>query len=313
MSQRSSTERRGDPGRRRVLVVMPVWNAEATLQEALDSIFTQEGVAFDVLAIDDGSSDGSLELLQRQRDGRLLVDALGHRGLCAVMNHGIEFAAAQGYEYLVRMDSDDISKPGRFERLVRYMDAHPACAAVSSNCEYVTSSGKGSGTSTVSVRTGQIAFEIRHGLRGLIQGASCFRVTALVAIEGYRPQFSAAEDADLFLRLVERFDLGNVGEYLYRIRLKPDSRSRSDLRRNVLYSRYALDCARRRMRHQPERSFESFAAWAGRFGVAPRLEYWSMTLWEASHGGGWRKALVPLAAVLSPLRVYARFARALAG
>src|SRR5262245_31864093 len=100
-------------GQRRVLAVIPVWNAEATLQEALDSVFAQEGADFDVLAIDDGSGDRSLAILNGQRQARLLVQAREHRGLCATMNQAIEFASANGYEYLIRMDSDDISKPGR--------------------------------------------------------------------------------------------------------------------------------------------------------------------------------------------------------
>jgi glycosyltransferase involved in cell wall biosynthesis len=293
--------------------VIPVWNAEATLQEALDSVFSQEGVDFDVLAIDDGSQDRSLDILREQRDSRLRVHALKHNGLCTIMNDAIQFASARGYEYLLRMDSDDVCKPGRFERLIRYMDTNPACAAAGSNCEYFTSSGEGGGTSTVSVRREQIAFEIRHGLRGLVQGACCFRVAALVAVGGYRVQFKAAEDADLFLRLVDQFELGNVSDYLYRIRVNPDSRSRSNFRQNVLYSRYALDCSRRRSRGQAERSFEAFAEWANRSSISFRLEYWSMSLWESSHKAGWRKALIPLAALMSPLRVYARVMRALVG
>jgi len=299
--------------RPKVLVVMPVWNAEATLHQALASVFSQEGVVFDFLAVDDGSTDRSLEILKEQHDPRLLVHALEHHGLCASMNHAIQFASAHGYEYLIRMDSDDVSKAGRFERLIRFMDTNPTCAAVSSNCEYFMSDGRGGGTSTVSVRGQQIAFEIRHGLRGLIQGACCFRVADLVAVGGYRLQFKAAEDADLFLRLVERFELGNVSDCLYQIRVNPCSRSRSNYRQNVLYSHYALDCARRRTRGQTERSFEAFSEWANRFSISLRLECWSMSLWELSHGGGWRKALIPVAALMAPLRVYARLARSLAG
>ena len=297
----------------RVLVVLPVWNAEATLQEALDSVFLQRGPTFRVLAVDDGSQDRSLEILRAQRDPRLEVHARDHEGLSLTMNHCIRYAATEGYEYLMRMDSDDLSKPGRFERLVRYLDAKPAYAAASSNCEYFTSDGKGGGSSTVSVRKRQIAFEIRHGLRGLIQGASCFRTAALTAVGGYRPVFRVAEDADLFLRLAERFDLGNVGEYLYRIRVHSRSRSRADLRRNVFYAQYALDCARRRARARPERSVEEYARWAERYSLELRREYWSMSLWEASHRGGWRRALAAPAALLSPRRLVARTLRAVAG
>ena len=301
------------PSPPRVLAVLPVWNAEATLDQALDSVLAQAGVEFHVLAVDDGSDDRSGEILRRRSDPRLAVHTRDHRGLCDTMNHAIAHAASQGYEYLMRMDSDDISKPGRFERLVRFLDAHPDCAAASSNCEYFTDDGRGSGTSTVSVRGRQIAFEIRHGLRGLIQGASCFRTAALMDVGGYRPVFRVAEDADLFLRLAERYQLGNVPEFLYRIRVSSGSRSRADLRRNVLYARYALDCARRRRSRLPERSLEDYAAWAERGSLGLRLEYWSMALWERSHGGGWRTALAVPAAILSPSRVVARALRAVLG
>jgi glycosyltransferase involved in cell wall biosynthesis len=300
-------------GRPRVVVAMPVWDAETTLQEALDSVFLQEGVDFDLLALDDGSTDRSRDILMGQHDPRLIVKILEHQGLCAALNHAIQFASSGNYEYLIRMDSDDISKEGRFEKLVHFMDAHPECAAVSSNCEYFTTDGAGGGTSTVSVRKRQIAFEIRHGLRGLIHGACCFRVSALSQVGGYRVQFRAAEDADLFLRLDERFELGNVGDLLYRIRINPQSASRSNFRRNVYYSHYALDCARRRKLGKDERSFEEFAHWADRFAITPRLEYWSMSLWETSHKGGWRKLIVPVAACLAPLRVYARVMRRMVG
>ena len=307
----STAPRTQGPQRPRVLVVMPVWNAAATLRDALDSVLAQQGVDFHVLVVDDGSTDGSPAILASYSDPRLAVHSIGRRGLCAAMNHAIHYAAEHGYEYLMRMDSDDVSKPGRFALLVRYLDAWPECAAASSNCEYFTPEGRKAGTSTVSRRPRQIAFEIRHGLRGLIQGACCFRTSALMAIEGYREQFVAAEDADLFLRLVERFEVGNLREYLYRIRTSPSSRSRGDLHRNVFFSRYALDCARRRRRHQRERSVEEYLTWATRYSLGLRFEYWAMTLWEQSHRGGWRRALVAPAALMSPWRTALRAVRAL--
>jgi hypothetical protein len=85
------------------------------------------------------------------------------------------------------------------------------------------------------------------------------------------------------------------------------------MRRNILYCRYAIDCARRRRRGLPERSFETFAAWAGRYSLSLRMEYWGLALWELSHRGGWRKALIPAAALLSPVRMSARVLRVLLG
>lgn len=107
----------------KVSVALPVYNKAPYLKEALDSIFAQTFTDFEVIAVDDKSTDESLAILRAVNDPRLKVVALetnlGHPGATQTA-----FALAQG-EYIIRCDADDLFHPERFARQVAYMDARP--------------------------------------------------------------------------------------------------------------------------------------------------------------------------------------------
>lgn len=292
----------------KTLVVMPVWNAEKFLAEAVDSILIQKGCDFRLLVVDDGSTDRSLEILEGYRDERLILCPRPHEGLCRAMNFAIRYAHDHGYSYMVRMDADDISLPGRLAALVHCVSSTGAIAA-SSNCIYINLQGKRTGTSTVAVRPGWVKWEIRHGMRGLVQGAAIFNVATLVAVGGYREKFRLAEDADLFLRLIEHGEVTNIKKTYYLIRQNPGSRSLMGFLDNVLYSNYARNCAMRRRKGKFELEYSDFVAQSKLSLLPAYTEYASVCLWLWCGGAFWRKLFLPISALLSPLRIVARVAR----
>lgn len=107
----------------KVSVAMPVYNKAPFLKEALDSIFIQTFQDFEIIAVDDKSTDESLAILQGFEDPRLriipLEHNLGHPGATQVA-----FEHSRG-EYILRFDADDLCHPERFVKQVAYMDAHP--------------------------------------------------------------------------------------------------------------------------------------------------------------------------------------------
>ncbi len=111
----------------KVSVAMPVYNAAPFLKEALDSIFAQTFSDFEIVAVDDKSTDQSLEILRSIHDPRLKIIALehnlGHPGATQTA-----FDQSLG-EYIIRCDGDDINHPERFAKQVAYMDAHPKVGA----------------------------------------------------------------------------------------------------------------------------------------------------------------------------------------
>lgn len=109
-----------------ITVLMPVYNAERYLREAVDSILCQSYQAFELLLINDGSSDASSEILAAYDDPRIrLVHNPANLGLIETLNRGL--ALAQG-QFLARMDADDISHPNRLALQREFLASHPKVA-----------------------------------------------------------------------------------------------------------------------------------------------------------------------------------------
>ena len=104
-----------------ISVVMPVFNAEKYLDEAIESILNQTYKDFEFIIINDGSTDKSLKIIEKYKtqDERIVLISRENRGLIASLNEGIEKARGK---YIARMDADDISLPQRFEKQVELVE-----------------------------------------------------------------------------------------------------------------------------------------------------------------------------------------------
>lgn len=108
----------------RASIIMPVYNNAAFVQEAIHSMLVQTYTDFELIVIDDGSTDGSAELIEQFTDPRIRkILHPQNRGVVAVLNEGLEMATG---EYIVRMDGDDISTPNRLDIQISFMDQNPA-------------------------------------------------------------------------------------------------------------------------------------------------------------------------------------------
>ncbi len=107
-----------------VSVLLPAYNAARYLTVAIQSILAQSFGDFELLVIDDGSTDDTLRMVEQFTDPRIrLIRNNGNRGIVFSLNHGIEESRGQ---YIARMDADDIARPERLARQVAFMDEHPA-------------------------------------------------------------------------------------------------------------------------------------------------------------------------------------------
>ena len=113
----------------RVSVLIPVYNKATFVKEAIDSVLADPFQDFEIVAVDDRSTDGSLDVLRSIRDTRMRVITLPKNlGPAGAANAGLD--ACTG-EYIVRLDADDINAPGRLQKQVAYMDAHAEVGASS--------------------------------------------------------------------------------------------------------------------------------------------------------------------------------------
>ncbi|HET7824731.1 MAG TPA: glycosyltransferase family A protein, partial [Anaeromyxobacter sp.] len=112
----------------RVTVLLPVYDGEAYLREAIQSILGQRFRDLELLVVDDGSRDRSRAIVESIRDPRVRLHAHERNlGLVPTLNEGLDLARG---EYVARMDADDVAHPARVERQVRWLDAHPDVAAL---------------------------------------------------------------------------------------------------------------------------------------------------------------------------------------
>lgn len=124
-----------------VSVLMPVYNGEAYLSAAVESILNQTFGDFEFLIVDDGSSDRTPDLLAEYaaRDARLRLMRQANAGVRAALNLGLSQARGA---YLARMDADDLSHPERLRIQVDYLQAHPEVALVGTNCWLIDAQGE---------------------------------------------------------------------------------------------------------------------------------------------------------------------------
>lgn len=228
----------------RVSVLLPVYNASRFLREAVDSILRQTYRDFELLAIDDGSTDQSLATLESYRDPRLrILRNDRNRGLIYSLNRGL--AEARGV-YVARMDADDISQPTRLEQQAAFLDSHPKVAVVGSNVEDMDEAGR-----TVSVSHIPCSNEeIQHKLlrRCCMNHPSVmFRRQQVVDLGGYREAHALTEDYDLWLRVSERHELANLSDRLLRYRIHASQTCfRNQTKQYEMTQRCRLDALRRR-------------------------------------------------------------------
>lgn len=119
---------------KKISVLMPNYNNAPFLKEALDSVFHQTYSNFEVIFVDDGSTDDSLEIARSYIDKRLrIIVKENNSGIVDTLNRGLKEINTT---YFIRMDGDDIITPNRFEVLVRYLEEHPEIDVCSSAMKY---------------------------------------------------------------------------------------------------------------------------------------------------------------------------------
>lgn len=125
----------------RITVIMGIYNCANTLIEALESLEAQTYQRFQVVLCDDGSNDNTLEVAIKWAETRPNYKVIGNErnmGLNFTLNHCLQYADT---EFIARMDGDDLSKPTRFEKEIKFLDEHPEYAVVSTPMDYFDENG----------------------------------------------------------------------------------------------------------------------------------------------------------------------------
>ncbi|HEY7654411.1 MAG TPA: glycosyltransferase [Methylomirabilota bacterium] len=200
-----------------VSVIMPARNADAWLEESLGSILRQTYPRFEVIVVDDGSTDRTGALLAAVSDSRVTVLSQPPAGLTVSLNRGL--ARAKG-EMVARMDADDVAMPERFARQIAFLEAHPDIGVVGTGCLEMGPTGE----VVRVVRPPERDPAIRRALireNPFVHASVMMRRGVLDRVGGYDERFAVAQDYDLWMRLSATTQLANIPEPLLIRRLVP--------------------------------------------------------------------------------------------
>ena len=201
-----------------VTVLMPVYNAERFVARTVDTILAQTFGDFEFLIINDGSTDGSLAILQdyAKRDARVRLISRPNTGYVAALNEGLGLARG---EFVARIDADVLSDPRRLELQVGRMRREPGLVALGSNALAIDEDGHLLGDYSVPLTHEEIEANHLRGSSSIHHPAVMLRPEAVTRVGGYRREFMPCEDFDLWLRLGEVGRLANLPERLLTKRL----------------------------------------------------------------------------------------------
>ena len=211
----------------KISVLLPAFNAQAYLRESIESILAQTFEDFELLIINDGSTDQSLEIMSSFNDPRIQIINQANAGLPVSLNRAIRLS--QGV-YLARQDADDISLPNRLAEQVKYLDANPKCALLGSWADIILENAPTNRYLRHPHLNGDIQVKLFF-FNCFVHSSVMIRKSALNQTGLYPEEKEKfpPEDYDLWLRIAKDFEVANLPQTLLLYRELPNSISRAKL------------------------------------------------------------------------------------
>jgi glycosyltransferase involved in cell wall biosynthesis len=212
---------------KRISVILPVYNGQAYLHDAVQSILDQTSDEWEMIIIDDGSSDASTAYLQNLSDPRVRWIRQENRGLPAALNRAISMASG---DYLARQDQDDISFPPRLQKQAAFLDAHPDVGMVGAHAVIWEVNKETDRLHEHPTNDATIKFSLLFN-NPFVHSSVMIRRSVIEEVGSYSEDKSRQppEDYELWSRVARKFKLANIPEVLIAYREVPGSMSRTGL------------------------------------------------------------------------------------
>jgi glycosyltransferase involved in cell wall biosynthesis len=217
----------------RISIIMPVWNGEKFLAAAMDSLLAQTFTDFELMVIDDGSTDHTPEILRGYTDSRLRVLRLDHGGIVVALNHGLAQARAG---WVARLDADDISEPCRLELQWQAVNRNPRAVLCHTAATFFGEGSALAGKARLPRSRSFTALRLCYQCP-IIHSTVLFKKTVALAAGGYLPEERHAEDFSLWGRMLEQGEFIALPEKLVRFRIHSMSVSRQNLEMQMTLAR----------------------------------------------------------------------------
>ena len=204
-----------------VSVIMPVYNTAGYVAEAIESVLRQTYTAWELIVVDDGSTDNSADVVRSFADPRIRFERHSpNRGVSRTLNRALELAEGK---YVARHDSDDVSLPDRLAKQVVFLEQHPACGIIGTYA--VTTTPEGASLGSIEHHpTGNASIQYAMLFdAAFVSSTVIFRRALLEKVGTFdeAPERPVWDDYDMWSRLVRYCEAANLPEHLLRYRMLP--------------------------------------------------------------------------------------------
>lgn len=210
-----------------VTILMPVYNGADYIKIAIDSILAQTYANFNLLIINDGSTDATQTIIDSYSDSRIVSVKQKNMGVSRTLNKGLELIETP---YLRRHDADDFSEPWMLQKQMDFLEQNPTIQFVSTMCAFMTDNGKVARDYTQPKRhifgsEDYILVKRSHfnPYSPIVHGTVLGPTKIFKEMNGYRTEFLTSEDNDLWLRIIEKYKFAVLKCCPYYLRLSSTS------------------------------------------------------------------------------------------
>ncbi|TAK57888.1 MAG: glycosyltransferase family 2 protein [Bacteroidetes bacterium] len=208
-----------------ISIFIPIYNGGEYFADTLESLLSQTYSNFEIIIVNDGSTDTSGEIASKfeRRDARVRIITLErNQGAPAARNIGWK-SANPSAKYLLNHDSDDISNPNKLERLLMFLESHKEISAVGSFCRYVNERGEDIGFPPLEWKPDRIR-KTNGMFNSIVNSATLVRREVYDVLGGFQTEYRWTDDYDFWSRmLLQGFVLANIPEFLHNIRVHRSS------------------------------------------------------------------------------------------
>ena len=212
-----------------VSVLMPVYNGRDYLRPAIDSVLAQTFKDFELIIVNDGSTDDTQTIIDSYQDSRIVAITQKNQGVARSLNNGLDIARGK---YIRRHDADDISTSDSFQIQVDFLESHPEYVMVCNQEAFMTARGKIAWKHRLPNKAffkerEVVDLDFSHfsinSSSPVVHGTACYRREEVIRIGKYRTEFTVSEDNDLWLRLLEKYKIVVLNRCTYFMRLHETS------------------------------------------------------------------------------------------
>lgn len=269
-----------------ISVVLSTYNEETYIEKSVRSILNQSYPYFELIVVNDGSTDNTLNILKSIVDERLIILDKENSGLPDSLNYGIQRAK---YDWIARMDGDDIAEPTRFADQIEAI--HDGLGVIGGQYRAIDSEGKyiSNNLSTKPLTSFRCKLELILGRSPFAHPTVLIRKDLIKEFGGYDTNFKAAQDVELWMRLAPSTNMINLDKQVlnYRFHNNNISSKRKDLQRKLTFigfMKYALSIRR----PLSPSEFENFEDFLNKKGLITK----NVILFDRSHSLGGIQRLI---------------------